>query len=86
MKIQVASDIIATKVDDETALLNIRTGKYYALNAVGARIWELVAVHGETEKILRVLLEEFNAPEEVLRGDMEALMKKLEAADLIAVL
>jgi hemerythrin-like domain-containing protein len=85
MNIQVASDIIATKVDDETALLNIRTGKYYALNAVGGRIWELVAEHGETEKILRVLLEEFNAPEAVLRGDMEALMKKLEAADLIAV-
>jgi hypothetical protein len=86
MKITAASDIAATKLDDEAVLLNIKTGKYYALNTVGSRIWELITERGETEEILRVLLEEFNAPEEVLRGDMAALINKLEAADLIRVI
>jgi hypothetical protein len=85
MTIKTASDIVATKLDNEVTILNINTGKYYALNEIGTRIWELIPEYGETEAILKILINEFNADASVMRRDLLGLINHLVSANLVSL-
>ena len=38
-----ASDVLASQVENELVMMDIERGMYYALNPVGADIWERLA-------------------------------------------
>jgi hypothetical protein len=53
-------DILYTVVDaDEAVMLNVTAGKYYALNAVAARIWELLEQPMTVGQLCAQICEEF---------------------------
>jgi hypothetical protein len=53
-------DILYAPVSTEEAvMLSISAGRYYGLNAVGARIWELIATPMTVSEICARLCEEF---------------------------
>jgi hypothetical protein len=85
MTIKTAADIVATKLDNEATILNIKTGKYYALNEIGTRIWELIPEYGDTEEILKALMNDYNAEASILRRDLFNLIDTLVLADLVTV-
>ena len=37
-----AKEQISTQVDEEAALLNLKTGVYYGLDSMGAYIWQML--------------------------------------------
>ena len=59
--------VLFRNLDGEAVLLHLDSGKYFGLNEVGTRIWELLAEHRETGAVCRALLAEFDVPEERLR-------------------
>jgi hypothetical protein len=68
---------------DATVLLDADRGKYYTLNEVAGRVWELVAAGEPVLEILRLLGEEYDAPVETLEGDMTGLLDRLLETQLI---
>ncbi|HWP98709.1 MAG TPA: PqqD family protein [Syntrophomonadaceae bacterium] len=72
-----------TQLDDEAALLNIKTGKYFSLNATGVRIWELLSENHDTEEIFNILNAEYGIDKDILRADFEHLLTKLQEAELV---
>ena len=50
---------------NELALMNIDTGKYYTINAVGKYIWEMIERPIQVEKLLKSLCQEFEVSKEV---------------------
>ena len=82
-QIQVATDVLYQPLGDEAVLLNLNDDHYYSLDDVGARMWQLLAEHGDPEVVVRQMVSEYDVEEAILRRDLAALIEKLEEAGLI---
>lgn len=74
------------RLDDEAALLNMKSGKYFSLNATGVRVWELLEKSNETEEILAAMLKEYDVDQDILRQDLNQLVSRLTEAGLVKVI
>lgn len=84
MPIHIPSDIAFRDIAGEAVVLNLSTGIYFGLDAVGTRIWHLLAEHGSSEPVVNTLLAEYDVEEERLRRDIEALLQQLLDKGLVA--
>lgn len=73
------------QLDEEAVLLDLKSGTYFGLNEVGARVWQLILEHGRLSQVLDVLVQEFEAEPEVVERDLLALAGQLVARQLAAV-
>ncbi len=83
--IQISQDVLFRELDGEAVLLHVDTGKYYGLDAVGARMWALLAQHGQIEPAYRDFLAEYEVAPEVLERDFIAFVDKLAVQQLLCV-
>ncbi len=72
-------------MDDEAVVLSIATEHYYGLNETAKRVWELLAEHGDPEKVVVQMLTEFDVVEGTLRNDVARLVEELHQAQLIRI-
>ena len=70
-------------LDTEALVVDVAGGVLYPLNAVGARIWELCDGARSVAHIAQLLAEEFDATEDVIRGDADRFVDDLVAAGLV---
>jgi hypothetical protein len=82
MRVDIPPGIVYRNVSGETVLLNLETGVYSGLDAVGSRVWELLVKEGSTEAAIRGLLEEFDVEEERLRADVDGFVRELSRQGL----
>lgn len=68
---------------DATVLLDAERGLYYTLNAVGGRIWELLAAGEPVVEILKVVGDEYEVNQETAETDVITLLVKLRDIGLI---
>lgn len=77
-------DVVWRLVDGEVVLLNVTTGLYYSLDAVGSRVWSLLPADGISLEALRdALLAEFDASADQIDADLAALVGQLADAGLV---
>jgi hypothetical protein len=74
--------VVDAVLGDEAVLLNVQSGVYFGLNAVGTRIWELLIEGATQEDIVGRLLDEYDVEPEQLRTDIEGFMQVLAAKGL----
>lgn len=83
-KVEISDNVVAREVSGETVLLNLETGTYFGLNAVGGRIWSLVEAQPRSlAEIGEVLLGEFDVSAETVQDDVLALAKELHEHGLL---
>ena len=75
--IRIPNTLTTSSLDDELVLLDERTGKYFGLNAVGSRIFQLLKETGDPEAVVAALLAEYEVPEARLRADVSSLVDTL---------
>jgi hypothetical protein len=80
------SEQLSSQLGDETVVLSLKTGVYYGLNPVGARVWEL-AQEGDVSlgEIRERILSEFDVTAEVIERDLAELIENLQAEGLIQI-
>jgi hypothetical protein len=83
MKLTIPDDVMFRILGDEAVILNVGTGVYFGLDEVGTRMWQLMSEHGSTEKVIEVMLTEYEFDEEQLRGDLETLIQQLSEKGLV---
>jgi hypothetical protein len=89
--ISASSRIVATKeqvssdMGSEVVILNLKTGTYYGLNAVGARIWSLIQEPKTVDEIRHVLLDEYEIGSDACDRDIKLLLNDLATSDLIEI-
>jgi len=81
---RIADSIATSRLDDELVLLDARTGKYYGLNRIGSRIFQLLSETGDEERIVAALLSEYDVSEDKLRAGIAALLSALSEKGIIA--
>ena len=83
--VAISSRQISSAMGAEQAILQLDSGKYFGLNPVGARVWQLAAAPRKVSEILATLLAEYEVPADRCRADLFALLQKLQTAGLIEV-
>ena len=76
---------VSSEIDGESIILNLKDGKYYGLDKVGARIWDLIQEPKTVQQIQDELLEEFEVEPEACLQDLLALLRDLAEHQLIEV-
>jgi hypothetical protein len=77
-------DVLFRDLGEEAVLLDLKSGTYFGLNAVGSRIWQLIASHNSLGAIRDRLLEEYDAPADRVWQDIEVLAGELVRRGLLA--
>lgn len=83
MRLRVADNVVFRNLAGESVLLNLDTGTYFGLDAVGTRLWNLVAEHGSTALAIDALLAEYDVDAPRLQKDVTALIDQLLAKRLL---
>lgn len=79
----ISEQVVSKPVGDEIVLLDFQNGMYYGLDAVGVRVWELIAAGQSMGAIVDALAEEYDVARETLERDIDALLAELERRGLI---
>ena len=83
MKYVQNKDILTTELDDSLMMMSIEAGKYFELNPVSKRIWELVDEPKSEEEIIAILLLEYDVSEEQCRAEVSEHLSLLEQKKII---
>ena len=83
MRLRVADNVVCRNLAGESVLLNLDTGTYFGLDAVGTHLWNLVAEHGSTALAIDTLLAEYDVDAPRLRKEVTALIAQLLAKRLL---
>jgi hypothetical protein len=75
--------VVAAALDDEMILLNVETGIYFGLDAVGAEIWRQLAEGADETTIIDRLLAQYEVAPIRLRVDLANFLTTLAAKGLI---
>ena len=81
----VAENQFSCDMGTEVAILDLRSGIYFGLNEVGARIWHLLQEPRDVNKILKVILEEYDVDSERCKHELLTFLQQLEDKGLIEV-
>ena len=77
--------VLAQEAHGQTVLLRLDDGGYYALDEVGAKIWELCDGARPVAEIVAALCAEFDAPEATVRADVLEFIGDLRRERLLVV-
>ena len=81
----VARDQVSCDLAGEAAILNVKSGVYYGLDPVGARIWNLMQEPRAVVEIQNAITNEYDVEPERCARDLASLLEKLLAEGLIEV-
>ncbi len=84
-KIAIPQEVLFQEVGGEAVLLNLANGKYYGLDEVGTRMWQLLGQFGAIEPTVNALLTEYEVTEAQLRNDLQKLVEELASHQLIEI-
>ncbi len=82
-QIQFSNDVLFQTIFDEAVILSIADGHYFGLNDLATRIWQLLAEHGDSERVISTIMEEYDVDESMLRRDYIAFLAELERRGFI---
>lgn len=74
-----------TCMDDEIVMMDIDKGKYYGINSVGSRIWELIKKPLKVNEIIATLLSEYNIDTQSCEKSVIDFLNKLYNSEIITV-
>ncbi|MEP0548315.1 MAG: PqqD family peptide modification chaperone [Rhodothermales bacterium] len=77
--------LTAADLGGEAVVLDPHTGRYYGLNELGARIFELSQKPRSVDRIMAALLQEYDVAEDQLRTDVVAFLREMENRELIEI-
>lgn len=81
--LKLADEILSTRMDQETVILNLKTGMYHGLDPVGTRFFELLKSTEDLAGVRRQLLSEFDVPAGRLEADLLALSEEMLARGIL---
>jgi len=78
-------EIVASDIDGETVMMSIENGKYYGLDDIGSRIWELIEQPIKVSDLIDALLERFDVDRETCERDVLKFLNELNDDKILAV-
>lgn len=83
--VSVGKDLVSSRLADEVVILDLKSGVYHGLEAVGARAWELMAEPTPVRDVRDALLDEYEVEPARCEGDLLRLLEELNSHGLVEV-
>jgi hypothetical protein len=84
-RVVVSQDQVSCDLGGEAAMLHMKSGVYYGLNSVGARIWSLLQETRTFAEIRETLLAEYEVDAVRLEADLGYHLAELAEQQLIEI-
>lgn len=82
-RLRLADRAVTRKIGDETAIVDIESGQYFGLDAIGTRFLELLEIEGSIGAVLPLMLREYAVAEEDLQTDLVRLSQDMIDSGLL---
>lgn len=82
-KYRKVENIIDGELDNHQVIMHINNGKYFGLNPIGKRIWELIEEPKSIEEITAMLLSEYNILPDQCKVEVQEFMNKGVECEII---
>jgi hypothetical protein len=81
--VRISDASVFREIDGEAVVLNLTSGMYFGLNAVGTRVWQLIEALGALDAVCTALVDEFDVTKEVASADLTRLVAELSDRGLV---
>ena len=85
-RIRVPENVLFRELDGESVILNVDDDRYYGLDDIGTRIWQVLTECGSLERTFQALKAEYDVDPGTLRRDISGLVDKLTEKGLLDVI
>jgi len=75
--------VMQSTVDDEMVLMDTKNGEYFGLNKTGTVLLKTLLETQDAASAIAKAVELFDAPEEIIAGDLEKLVEDLVKRKLL---
>ena len=79
-------NLLDSEIDDELIVMSINAGKYYGMDAIGARIWLLLTQPRQIFEICEQLQLEFDVDRATCELDVMEFIQQLTDARLVQII
>ena len=83
LQVKPSEDVVWRNLQGESVLLDLRSGVYFGLDAVGTRIWTLLQDHSDLQAVLQEMLSEYEVSEETCARDLMDLVSAMAEKGLV---
>jgi len=80
-----AGDVLTANVDTELVMMRLESNGYFGLDAIGRRIWELIAAPRPVAAICAALVEEYAVAPDTCEADVLRFLQELVDYGVVAV-
>lgn len=80
-----ATDHVSAEVDGQLVMMSVERGRYYGLDEVGRRVWELLQQPIRLGDLLDTLVEEFEVGRDDCAADIMPFLASLAENDLLTM-
>lgn len=84
-RIRITEDVVFHDLQGEVVILNLKRGVYFGLDPVGTRMWHLLQEQRPLQKILEILVGEYDVTEGKCKDDLLGFVASLRAHGLVEV-
>ena len=84
-RVTVSKELVSCDMDEDAVILNLKDGEYHELNAMGARIWELIQEPQSVADLKAVILAEYDVDAETCERDVQDLLRSMVEKELVQV-
>lgn len=78
--------INATDLHGEKVMMDLNEGKYFALNKVGSKIWDIIDNKISVKDIIEILMKEYDIDEKSCNEEVIGFIGKMNAAKIISII
>jgi hypothetical protein len=82
-RVRLSPDALSQDLGSELFILDMRRKRYFSLDAVGARMWALLGEHGDVNRIVGQILEEYEVDWDTAQADVSDLVARLAGEGLL---
>ncbi|MBA2665782.1 MAG: PqqD family protein [Trueperaceae bacterium] len=79
----ISSDAVSTSTPGETVILDPASGKYFGLDGVGTRVWELLQTAPTYGTVVATIVDEYDVDADTCERDVRALLVDLRDRGLV---
>ena len=84
-RVKIPDDVLISKLQEESVILNLDSERYYGLDDVGTRIMSVLTTSESIEVAYQTLLKEYDVDPQTLRQDLLELVQNLADQGLIQI-
>ena len=84
-RVKIPDDVLISKLQEESVILNLDSERYYGLDDVGTRILSVLTTSDSIEAAYQTLINEYNVDARALRQDLLELVENLLTHGLLQI-